>query len=81
MVVTGDTTQVDLPAGTASGLRVVEGILEGIEDVAFCRLHSQDVVRHKLVGRIVDAYARFDAERAAAEPADKRGPRPGRGRR
>jgi phosphate starvation-inducible PhoH-like protein len=81
MVVTGDTTQVDLPAGTASGLRVVEGILEGIEDVSFCRLHSQDVVRHKLVGRIVDAYARFDAERAAAEPADKRGPRPGRGRR
>ncbi len=80
MVVTGDTTQVDLPAGTASGLRVVEGILEGIEDVAFCRLHSQDVVRHKLVGRIVDAYARFDAERATPDPGERR-PRPGRGRR
>jgi len=69
MVVTGDTTQVDLPSGTASGLRVVEGILDGIEDVAFCRLHSQDVVRHKLVGRIVDAYARFDAENAAESAA------------
>ncbi|MFC6239047.1 PhoH family protein [Longivirga aurantiaca] len=62
MVVTGDTTQVDLPSGTASGLKVVESILEGIDDVAFCRLHSQDVVRHKLVGKIVDAYARHDAE-------------------
>jgi phosphate starvation-inducible PhoH-like protein len=66
MVVTGDTTQVDLPAGTASGLRVVEGILEGIDDVAFCRLQSSDVVRHKLVGQIVEAYARNDAERDAA---------------
>jgi len=66
MVVTGDTTQVDLPSGMASGLRVVEGILEGIDDVAFCRLDSQDVVRHKLVGKIVDAYARHDAEVAAA---------------
>jgi phosphate starvation-inducible PhoH-like protein len=64
MVVTGDTTQVDLPAGTASGLRVVEGILEGIDDIAFCRLTSSDVVRHRLVGEIVDAYARDDAERA-----------------
>ena len=66
MVVTGDTTQVDLPAGTASGLKVVEGILSELDDVAFCRLHSQDVVRHRLVGQIVDAYAKFDAESAAA---------------
>ena len=75
MVVTGDTTQVDLPTGTASGLKVVEGILDGIEDVAFCRLHSQDVVRHKLVGKIVDAYAVHDAQTAAAAQ------RPDRGRR
>jgi phosphate starvation-inducible protein PhoH and related proteins len=75
MVVTGDTTQIDLPAGTASGLKVVEGILEGIDDVAFCRLESADVVRHKLVGRIVDAYARFDAETAAAAQLPERGPR------
>ena len=64
MVVTGDVTQVDLPNGVASGLRVVSDILEGIDDVAFCRLTSHDVVRHKLVGRIVDAYERYDAKRA-----------------
>jgi phosphate starvation-inducible protein PhoH and related proteins len=75
MVVTGDTTQIDLPSGTASGLKVVEGILTGIDDVAFCRLHSQDVVRHKLVGRIVDAYAKFDAENAEASQLGPRGPR------
>jgi phosphate starvation-inducible PhoH-like protein len=64
MVVTGDVTQVDLPGGTASGLRVVSDILGGIDDVAFCRLTSHDVVRHKLVGRIVDAYEKYDAKRA-----------------
>jgi phosphate starvation-inducible PhoH-like protein len=64
MVVTGDVTQVDLPGGTTSGLRVVHDILEGIEDVSFCRLTSHDVVRHKLVGRIVDAYEKYDAKRA-----------------
>ncbi len=63
MVVTGDVTQVDLPGGQSSGLRVVEKILSGVDDVAFCRLDSQDVVRHKLVGRIVEAYGRYD-ERA-----------------
>lgn len=63
MVVTGDVTQVDLPGGVQSGLRVVSDILEGIDDVAFCRLTSHDVVRHKLVGRIVEAYDRYDAER------------------
>ena len=62
MVITGDITQVDLPGGTQSGLRVVSEILEGIDDVAFCRLTSHDVVRHKLVGRIVDAYERYDAQ-------------------
>src|SRR3954466_14502022 len=65
MVVTGDVTQVDLPAGTLSGLRVVQEILDGIEDVHFCRLTSKDVVRHRLVSDIVDAYAKFDAEQQA----------------
>src|SRR5579875_974468 len=69
MVVTGDVTQVDLPAGTRSGLRVVQEILDGIEDVHFTRLTSHDVVRHKLVSDIVDAYARYDAEEAAAAAA------------
>ncbi len=61
IVVTGDVTQVDLPGGVKSGLRVVEGILDGIEDVSFNRLTSHDVVRHRLVGKIVAAYDEFDA--------------------
>jgi len=65
MVVTGDVTQVDLPSGTHSGLRVVEGILGEIPDVFFIRLTSHDVVRHKLVGRIVAAYDRYEADRAS----------------
>ncbi|WP_166354989.1 PhoH family protein [Phytoactinopolyspora limicola] len=60
VVVTGDVTQIDLPSGTASGLRVVEGILSDLDDVHFCRLNSHDVVRHRLVSQIVDAYAKFD---------------------
>ncbi len=60
MVVTGDVTQVDLPSGTASGLRVVSEILENVEDVEFCRLTTSDVVRHRLVGEIVAAYERYD---------------------
>ncbi|WP_411078973.1 PhoH family protein [Streptomyces sp. cmx-18-6] len=61
IVITGDVTQVDLPSGTKSGLRQVQDILEGLEDVHFSRLTSQDVVRHKLVGRIVDAYEKYDS--------------------
>jgi phosphate starvation-inducible PhoH-like protein len=62
IVVTGDVTQVDLPGGTSSGLRVVRDILSEVEDVHFAELTSSDVVRHRLVGEIVDAYARFDAQ-------------------
>ncbi len=60
IVVTGDVTQVDLPGGTRSGLRVVRDILKGVDDVAFCELTSRDVVRHPLVGRIVEAYGEWD---------------------
>ncbi|MEN2745068.1 PhoH family protein [Sinomonas halotolerans] len=68
MVVTGDITQVDLPSGTSSGLRVVQEILEGVEDVSFSVLDASDVVRHRLVGDIVDAYGRWDSrERAQQE--------------
>jgi phosphate starvation-inducible PhoH-like protein len=63
MVVTGDVTQIDLPGGQMSGLRIVEKILAGLDDVAFCRLGAADVVRHKLVSRIVEAYGRFDEQR------------------
>jgi len=68
IVVTGDTSQVDLPSGTQSGLRVVEGILDGVDDITFCRLTGTDVVRHRLVGRIVEAYEVHDAEREASRP-------------
>ena len=61
IVVTGDITQVDLPGGTRSGLRVVQGILDHVDDISFCYLTNHDVVRHKLVGRIVAAYDRFEA--------------------
>lgn len=60
MVITGDVTQVDLPSGTTSGLRVVREILGEVNDVSFCELNSADVVRHRLVGQIVDAYTRYD---------------------
>ncbi len=60
IVVTGDVTQVDLPGGTESGLRVVSRILDGLDDVHFAHLSSDDVVRHRLVGAIVDAYGRWD---------------------
>jgi len=62
IVVTGDITQVDLAGGTTSGLRVVREILHGVEDVHFAHLTSGDVVRHRLVSDIIDAYARWDAE-------------------
>ncbi len=65
MVVTGDITQVDLPLG-ASGLQLVTRVLDDIDEIHFARLTSADVVRHSLVGRIVDAYTRYDAERQAA---------------
>lgn len=63
VVVTGDTTQIDLPGGAQSGLVTATRVLDGIDDIYFASLTSQDVVRHKLVAEIVDAYGR--AEEAA----------------
>ena len=60
MVVTGDITQIDLPNHQESGLTIVRQILEGIDDISFMDLTSEDVVRHSLVSDIVDAYGRFD---------------------
>src|SRR5690606_27785507 len=60
MVVTGDITQIDLP-NAASGLQLVTKVLDGIDDIHFSRLTSDDVVRHTLVGKIVDAYTKWDA--------------------
>ncbi|MDO5747065.1 MAG: PhoH family protein [Actinomycetaceae bacterium] len=56
MVVTGDISQIDLPGGTRSGLKVIRRILQDVNDITFCYLTSDDVVRHELVGRIIDAY-------------------------
>lgn len=72
MVVTGDVTQVDLPGGTQSGLRVVREILTDLEDVHFAELTAFDVVRHRLVGAIVEAYGQWD------EKQQGHGPRPQR---
>ncbi|GAA5167041.1 PhoH family protein [Pseudonocardia eucalypti] len=68
IVVTGDSTQIDLPGGSRSGLLVVRDILGDVDDVHFAELTSTDVVRHRLVSDIVDAYARWDAN----QPSDGR---------
>jgi phosphate starvation-inducible PhoH-like protein len=60
MVITGDVTQVDLGDGRRSGLRVVEGILRGVKGVAFVSLSGADVVRHRIVAAIVEAYGRYE---------------------
>ncbi len=76
IVVTGDVTQIDLPGHAPSGLQVVRDILDGIDDVHFSVLSSKDVVRHRLVSDIVDAYARFDVAsgRQALAAAPRTGP-------
>jgi phosphate starvation-inducible PhoH-like protein len=71
MVITGDVTQVDLPHGNSSGLRVVRDILSEVEDLAFCNLTSTDVVRHKLVGKIVEAYGAYDEKVASNDNPGK----------
>jgi len=65
MVVTGDVTQIDLPGSMKSGLKEVPSILEGLDDIAFCRLTNKDVVRHPLVGNIAAAYDQYEAHRAS----------------
>jgi phosphate starvation-inducible PhoH-like protein len=63
VVVTGDITQIDLPAGAYSGLNIVREILTDIENLEFVYLTAKDVVRHKIVQEIVEAYRRFDENR------------------
>jgi phosphate starvation-inducible protein PhoH and related proteins len=75
-VVTGDVSQVDLPSGRKSGLRIVGDILDGIEGVAFAYLEAGDVVRHHIVQRIVEAYAQWDL---AQDEAEQGGAGPSRG--
>lgn len=68
MVITGDVTQIDLPNGQHSGLRVVRDILDDIDDIAFLELTAEDVVRHRLIGDIVKAYDLFDEQRHSIRP-------------
>jgi phosphate starvation-inducible PhoH-like protein len=63
MVITGDITQIDLPGGV-SGLRVASKVLANVDDVYFSKMSSSDVIRHPLVGKIVDAYDKADAANA-----------------
>jgi phosphate starvation-inducible PhoH-like protein len=72
VVVTGDITQVDLPGGATSGLRAAVDILDGIDDIHVAELTSVDVVRHRLVSEIVDAYARAEGPALAMNRAQRR---------
>jgi len=68
MIITGDITQVDLPNGANSGLRIIRSILEGVSDIEFMDLTAEDVVRHKLIGDIVKAYEIYDENKQSLRP-------------
>ena len=73
MVITGDVTQIDLPADKTSGLKEAMRVLDGVDDIAICRFTGADVVRHALVQQIIEAYEKFEkktpeGERRAAPP-------------
>ena len=75
MVITGDATQIDLPHGAQSGIKIVHKILDGVDDIAFINLESADVVRNRLVGDIVNAYAKFEDGKSTPRPIRSRGDR------
>jgi len=72
-VITGDVTQIDLPAGRPSGLKEAQLILAGIEDIRFCAFTERDVVRHRLVQDIITAYDRFETRRDSSPSPSGRG--------
>src|SRR5499427_2720416 len=78
IVVTGDITQIDLPANQAGGLQLVQEILDGVQDIYFARLNSHDVVRHRLVSDIVNAYEAYDARTRGTSGRTQRVPGDGR---
>jgi phosphate starvation-inducible PhoH-like protein len=81
VAVTGDITQTDLPQGARSGLREARDLLQGIPGIAFCSFSDADVVRHPLVQKVIVAYEKRDAERAAEAALSEGEGRNGRGRR
>lgn len=76
VVITGDATQKDLAAGSKSGLDIAERVLARIDDIAFCRLTSKDVVRHPLVQKIVKAYDDFEGREKQREEIRRRRRKP-----
>ena len=72
MIVTGDMTQIDLPHSQTSGLIQAMKILKGVKGISFVELNKKDIVRHKLVTKIVEAYEKFDKEQKAANEEKKR---------
>ncbi len=79
-VITGDVTQIDLPADKVSGLKEAMRVLEGVEDIAICRLTGADVVRHVIVQRIIEAYERYAKDKPPVKTYKPRPKGPG-GRR
>lgn len=78
VVITGDITQIDLPEDKTSGLKTAMKILDGIEDIAICRLTGDDVVRHRLVQKIIEAYDAYDK---SGRPGEEKKPAPHRYKR
>ena len=75
VVITGDITQIDLPEDKVSGLKIAMEVLEGIEDIAICKLTGSDVVRHRLVQKIIEAYEVYDEANPISEAAKKMPPK------
>ncbi len=75
VVITGDITQIDLPEDKTSGLKVAMRVLEGIDDIAICMLTGSDVVRHRLVQKIIEAYEDYDKKNPAPAPEKKLPPK------
>jgi len=72
MIITGDVTQIDLPATTTSGLVQAMHILKGVKGIGNVEFDKKDIVRHKLVQRIVDAYDKFDQKRKTEQNENKK---------
>ena len=72
VVITGDITQIDLPEDKVSGLKVAMKVLEGIDDIAICELTGADVVRHRLVQKIIEAYEKYESRTPAVKPQEKK---------
>ena len=73
VVITGDVTQIDLPRDKVSGLKEAMRVLQGIDDIAICRLTGADVVRHELVQKIIEAYEKDEKRRSEAQKTAKPG--------